>query len=61
MVKHAELTSEQRKLSPEELKKDVQARLAEKMLQELDPNVHIEWVKSDGLKVSGRRVIQMEG
>ena len=55
------LTSEQKKLSAEELKKDVQARLAENMLKQIDPDVEIQWVKQDKLKAGVRRVIQLRG
>ena len=56
------LTAEQRKLTPEELKKDVQARVAENLLKAIDPDVEIKWVKDDKkLKAGVRRVIQLRG
>lgn len=55
------LTAEQKKLTPEELKKDVQARVAETLLREIDPDVEIKWVKEDKLKAGVRRVIQLRG
>lgn len=56
------LTAEQRKLTPEELKLDVQARVAETLLKAIDPDVEIKWVKDDKrLKAGVRRVIQLRG
>jgi len=55
------LTAEQKKLSPEELKLDVQARVAENLLKQIDPDVEIQWVKQDKLKTGVRRVIQLRG
>jgi hypothetical protein len=43
----AELTPEQRNLTPEELKKDVLLRAAEAILKEIDPSFELEWVKKD--------------
>ncbi len=60
-VPEFELTDEQRRLSPEELAKDTQMRIAERLLQELDPGVTVEWVKADDFKGLTRRVIQMSG
>jgi hypothetical protein len=36
-------------------------RIAERLLQELDPGVTVEWVKADDFKGLTRRVIQMSG
>lgn len=55
------LTAEQKKLTAEELKKDVQARVAESLLKAIDPDVEIKWVKEKSLKAGVRRVIQLRG
>jgi len=55
------LTSEQKKLSADELKKDVQARVAESLLKQIDPDVEIQWVKKEKLRAGVRRVIQLRG
>ena len=56
------LTAAQKKLTPEELRKDVLARSAEALLKQIDPKFQIQWVKSSKPpKLGFRKVIQMEG
>ncbi len=56
-----ELTAEQQDMRPDWIKKDTQARIAEKLLRALDPNVAIEWVQGDEARLGTRRVIQLRG
>lgn len=59
----SKLSREQAKLTPEELKLDVQARVAESILQGIDPDIQIEWVRESEARFEPgvRRVIQMKG
>jgi hypothetical protein len=63
------LTPEQLKLTPEELRKDILARTAISILQQIDPSFEFQWVKADTTEaktlnppITGmRRIIQQNG
>lgn len=58
------LTPDQLKLSPEELAKDVQMKVALAILKQLDPSVDIQWVKKgskEALLPGNRKIMQPEG
>lgn len=57
----ARLTEEQRRLPPEWIKLDAEARVAESILKNINPGVEIEWVKEAEFDVGTRRVIQLRG
>lgn len=62
-----EVSPEERQWSPEWLKADTKVKIAESLLQSIDPNISVEWVPEgqqlQGITagVEGRRIIQMSG
>ncbi len=56
------LTPEQMEMTREELAKDVKMRIALQLLQELDTDIDVEWIRQDNNPDSGvRRIVQVEG
>jgi hypothetical protein len=61
-----EVSAEERQWSPEWIKADTKVKVAEALLQSIDPNISVKWVPNGqvgegGVGVEGRKIIQLSG
>jgi len=61
-----DVSGDERQWSPEWLKSDTKAKMAEALLQSIDPNITVEWApkgKTAGIVKGpdGRRIVQLDG